>query len=253
MTTVRLLMDDCVERLSRMGEGFVGGIVCDPPYGLEFMGKDWDAPWKYTLLGETGFKGKAYPPTPSFQSTRNPVCRKCHRMKRGSVRHEPCDCAEPDFDDLDQRLRDRLLYQTWCETWLRECHRVLVPGGVIKVFGGTRMHHRIGAAMEAVGFLDVGLEAWNYASGFPKSLDVGKAIDKLKGVERKVVGTKRGVRGADGTGHESAMPGKAVGVKQVAVDVPVTAPATPEAEAWDGWGTALKPAWEPVLVGRKPA
>jgi len=106
--------------------------------------------------------------------------------------------------------------------------------------------------MEEVGFVDITLEAWGYGSGFPKSHNVSVAIDKMKGLERKVVGSKRGVRGADGTGHENAMPGKAVGVKQVAVDVPVTAPASPEAEAWEGWGTALKPAWEPVVVGRKP-
>ena len=89
-------------------------------------------------------------------------------------------------------------------------------------------------------------------SGFPKSHHVGKGVDRSLGLERKIVGYKRGVRGADGTGHEKAMPGKATGVKQVACDVPVTAPASPQAALWEEWGTALKPAWEPVLVGRKP-
>jgi site-specific DNA-methyltransferase (adenine-specific) len=93
---------------------------------------------------------------------------------------------------------------------------------------------------------------WLYGSGFPKSHDISKAIDKEAGAEREVVGVKRGVRGADGTGHESAMPGKATGVRQVGIDVPVTAPATDAARQWNGWGTALKPAYEPITLAMKP-
>lgn len=131
-------------------------------------------------------------------------------------------------------------------------HTVLQPGGVVRVFGATRTVHRLGAAMEAAGFVDIGIQAWAYSSGFPKSHDASKAIDALKGAKREIVGWKRGVRGADGTGHEKAMPGKAVGVKQTAIDIPITAPATPEAALFHEWGTALKPAWEPVVVARKP-
>jgi site-specific DNA-methyltransferase (adenine-specific) len=264
MAHLRLLLGDCVERMALMPEGSVAAVVCDPPYGLEFMGKEWD---KIDWQAGGGFSkpGLGDRPTawPSFSSgTPNPTCSVCGGRLRGASK---CACPSPEWkvkgDAVGSSARDHgasvvarqmRAQQEWHLRWLAEAYRVLEAGGAVKAFGGTRTFHRLGAAMEEAGFVDVGVEAWGYSSGFPKSLDVSKAIDKSKGLERRVVGTKRGVRGADGTGHEKAMPGKAVGVKQVSCDVPVTAPASPEAELWDGWGTALKPAWEPVLVGRKP-
>ena len=137
------------------------------------------------------------------------------------------------------------------EIWA-ECLRVLKPGGHLLAFAGTRTQHRMAVRIEDAGFEIRDMIAWVYGSGFPKSLDVSKAIDNAAGAEREVVGFKDGVRGADGTGHESAMPGKATGVKQVRCDVPITAPATDAARQWAGWGTALKPALEPVTMARKP-
>ena len=146
-----------------------------------------------------------------------------------------------------------------------EIYRVLRPGGVVKAFSGTRTFHRMTAAMAEVGFVDLRLEAWTYGSGFPKSLNISKALDRGAGAEREVIGTKRGVggenmndivHGREVRTHEDEG-GKGVGAygtgaKQVAIDVPITAPATKEASQWASWGTALKPAWEPVCVGRKP-
>jgi len=78
----------------------------------------------------------------------------------------------------------------WYVTWLKECHRVLVPGGRIKVFGGTRMKHRMEAAVEQAGFILLDEIGWAYGSGFPKSLSVSKALDKALGrsEDREVVG-----------------------------------------------------------------
>ena len=100
-------------------------------------------------------------------------------------------------------------------------------------------------------------------SGFPKSLNISKAIDKMHGVEREIVGTKLGKGGENlnqlvrpGGGDASEAKGcgaYGVGARQVDLEVPVTVPATKEAELFEGFGTALKPAWEPVLVGRKEA
>jgi DNA modification methylase len=132
-----------------------------------------------------------------------------------------------------------------------EALRVLKPGGHLLAFGGTRTYHRMACAIEDAGFEIRDSIHWVYGSGFPKSLDVSKAIDKAAGAEREVIGTKRGT-GADPSTGRKDMPGKAVGVKQVAVDVEVTAPATTEARRWSGWGTALKPAHEPIVVARKP-
>ena len=128
----------------------------------------------------------------------------------------------------------------------------LKPGGHLLAFGGTRTHHRLMVGIEDAGFEIRDVIMWVYGSGFPKSHDIGKGIDKAAGAEREVVGYKRGTRGADGTGHESRMPGKATGIRQVGCDVDITTPSTDAAKQWDGWGTALKPAWEPIIIARKP-
>ncbi len=137
------------------------------------------------------------------------------------------------------------------EPW-EAAFRIAKPGAYLLAFGGTRTVHRMTCAIEDAGWEIRDMLVWAYSSGFPKSHDVSKALDRVAGAEREVIGTKRGVRGADGTGHETAMPGKATGVRQVAIDLPVTAPSTDEAQVWDGWGTALKPAWEPIVMARKP-
>ncbi|MFZ9334392.1 MAG: DNA-methyltransferase [Burkholderiaceae bacterium] len=137
------------------------------------------------------------------------------------------------------------------EVW-REALRVLKPGGHLLAFSGSRTYHRMVVAIEDAGFEIRDQIMWLYGSGFPKSHDVSKAIDREAGAVREVVGTKPGVRGADGTGMERQMPGKATGIKQERCEVDITAPATPEAARWQGWGTALKPAHEPICVARKP-
>jgi site-specific DNA-methyltransferase (adenine-specific) len=123
--------------------------------------------------------------------------------------------------------------------------RLLRPGGHLLSFGGARTYHRMVVNMEDAGFEVRDQVMWLYGSGFPKSLDVGKAIDKKAGVEREVVATvlrsdKRG--GNYHGGSESRPP----------LEWRVTIPATAEARRWDGWGTALKPAHEPICLARKP-
>jgi site-specific DNA-methyltransferase (adenine-specific) len=103
--------------------------------------------------------------------------------------------------------------------------------------------------IEDAGFEIRDMIAWVYGSGFPKSLDVSKAIDKAAGAEREVVGQKKvpDIKGdAYGTMNE-----KQAGSYDT-ISIPITAPATPEAKQWEGWGTALKPALEPITVARKP-
>lgn len=98
-----------------------------------------------------------------------------------------------------------------------ECLRVLKPGGYLLAFSGARTQHRMAVRIEDAGFEIRDMIAWVYGSGFPKSMDVSKAIDKAAGAERKI-----------------------------------TSPATDAARQWQGWGTALKPALEPITVARKP-
>ena len=141
--------------------------------------------------------------------------------------------------------------------WAEACYRVLKPGGHIAAFGGTRTWHRLAVAIEDAGFEMRDSLAWLYGSGFPKSHDVGKAIDKAAGAEREVIGTRikhggatptPGHHGNDGPTKDEWRDSRPT----EAYEIPVTAPATPEAAQWDGWGTALKPGHEPVVLARKP-
>jgi site-specific DNA-methyltransferase (adenine-specific) len=138
------------------------------------------------------------------------------------------------------------------ELW-QQCLRVLKPGGHLLSFGGTRTYHRVAVAIEDAGFELRDSIAWLYGSGFPKSLDVSKAIDKAAGAERKVIGTRPQApkfnlsdKGGTNTGYNKRLEEGAL------AEFDITAPATLEAQQWRGWGTALKPAFEPVIVARKP-
>lgn len=131
----------------------------------------------------------------------------------------------------------------------REALRVLKPGGHLLAFSGSRTYHRMTCAIEDAGFEIRDQIMWVYGSGFPKSLDVSKAIDKAAGAERAGTGTmvRAGCRAARG-GDEL------VGSQSVeeAKWKEVTLPTTDDARQWEGWGTALKPAHEPICVARKP-
>lgn len=133
------------------------------------------------------------------------------------------------------------------ETWA-EVLRVLKPGGHLLSFCGTRTYHRMTVNIEDAGFEVRDCLCWLYGSGFPKSLNVSKAIDKAAGKERLIIGIRRGTHAV----NKSGLGGAAVGIPQMAVDVPMSVPATPEAAQWEGWGTALKPSCELICMARKP-
>ncbi len=131
--------------------------------------------------------------------------------------------------------------------------RVLKPGGHLVAFSGTRTYHRMVVAIEDAGFEIRDQLAWVYGSGFPKSLDVSKAIDKAAGAEREVVGSYAGATNVSNAG--SGLRHDCYGVdgdKKSDTTVYITAPATDAARQWQGWGTALKPSWESICLARKP-
>jgi len=133
-----------------------------------------------------------------------------------------------------------------------EVLRVLKPGAVLLAFGGTRTWHRLACAIEDAGFEIYDTLMWLYGSGFPKSHDISKAIDKVAGAKRDIIGAYRvsgnaltptkAKGGTYGVGAPNSPPG----------NINITAPATPDALTWHGYGTALKPAVENVIVARKP-
>jgi DNA modification methylase len=154
--TAEILHGDCLDVLPTFDDATFTACVTDPPYGLKFMGKDWDH----------GVPGESF--------------------------------------------------------W-REVLRVLKPGAHLLAFGGTRTFHRLTCAIEDAGFEIRDCLMWVYGSGFPKSHDVSKAIDKAAGAPANEQNTAW-----------------------------VTAPATTAAAAFSGYGTALKPAWEPIILAMKP-
>jgi DNA modification methylase len=138
------------------------------------------------------------------------------------------------------------------DTW-RAVYRVLKPGAHLVAFGGTRTYHRMACAIEDAGFEIRDTILYLYGSGFPKSHDVSKGIDRAAGAEREVVGqyiapdgNPRGIdRGIQGGRY-------AAGQSDYTPEKFVTAPASPAARQWEGWGTALKPAVELCVLARKP-
>lgn len=137
---------------------------------------------------------------------------------------------------------------------------ILKPGGHLLAFGGTRTYHRLACAIEDAGFEIRDQIGWVYGSGFPKSLDVSKAIDKAAGVAGTFGAPKsaahaawidRGrMRGDDG--HEGYQRPWMADEEAVERNARQYMPGSDAARQWAGWGTALKPAWEPIVVARKP-
>jgi len=182
----RVTCGDCLEVMATMPESSVDTIITDPPYGLSFMGKEWDH----------GVPG--------------------------------------------------------AEFW-QAALRVAKPGTILMAFGGTRTYHRLTCAIEDAGWEIRDCMLWLYGSGFPKSLDISKAIDKVAGAEREVVGCRSysssDIRGNSSNGRGISGPENK---DKDRLNIPITAPSTPEAQLWHGWGTALKPAWEPIVIAMKP-
>lgn len=147
------------------------------------------------------------------------------------------------------------------ETW-NKCLQVLKPGGYLLAFGGSRTYHRIACAIEDAGFEIRDTIMWLYGSGFPKSMDIGLAIDKKNGVESELCGIKPGHEEFVGrpTNGDTNFADGMIGFdrpwmhdeeKREAYHYKKT-PTSQSGKKWSGWGTALKPSFEPIIVARKP-
>lgn len=136
------------------------------------------------------------------------------------------------------------------DVW-KECLRVVKPGGHLLSFGASRTYHRMAVAIEDAGFEPRDTLKWIYAQGMPKGFNISKGIDKFLGVERPVVG--KGINYEAKQKHGGTWTGKVLGKEpKHGIGPLITAPGSPEAAAWEGWNTALKPAYEPIVMMRKP-
>ena len=297
---VTLYHGDALDVLRSLPDALVDAVVTDPPYALGFMGREWDTFGMDVGRGAQARRQRSAEVTPEGRG---------HSTSAGPYL----------ASGVDSLRAAGLPFQRWCEAWSRECLRVLKPGGHMLAFGGTRTWHRLACAVEDAGFEVRDSIAWLYGSGFPKSLDVSKAIDKGNGENRarqleftawmrstgitakqindatgsfmgshyltdkaqaaiataemfelirpclpevperieRLVAERTGIEWTDyikrpmlrqvrRTGKESGTYGAFAG------DNIETAPATDVSSQWQGWGTALKPAFEPIVVARKP-
>lgn len=221
-----LILGDCLKALQQMPENSIDSLVTDPPYGWRFMGKAWD--------GEDIIKRS------------NSAARKDKSRHDGKFNNEDSYKAQA-AGTYDISLTGNLAFQSWTTEWARECYRVLKPGAHMLVFCGPRTYHRMASGVEDAGFEVRDQLQWLFGSGFPKSLDISKAIDKAAGAEREVTNTRN--YSGPITKHDGFVSGEKVVGRRTIVD---TAPSTDAAKKWQGYGTALKPANEPILLARKP-
>jgi DNA modification methylase len=128
------------------------------------------------------------------------------------------------------------------ETW-ETAAQLLKPGGYLLAFGAPRTFHRMTVAIEDAGFIIRDTLSWLYGQGFPKSLNMAKEFDRRAGVEGEVIGTRDVGPDMRGDAYRQAE-GRMIATERV--------PASDLARRWDGWGTALKPAWEPIVLAQKP-
>lgn len=194
VTTLRIMKGDCIERMKDIASESIDSVLCDPPYGIKFL----------------------------------------HR----------------DFDSLGKGNHQTL----WHIKWLSECYRVLKPDGIIRAFSSNRTLHRLADAMVIVGF-DISVDQWMYVSGRPKATDVAKMITayELTGSSSQHAfyelahGKKR--EKVEGV-HEYIERGKFFSVGDIAQER-LDFELSEGGKKWNGWQYALKPSFEPVLIGKK--
>ncbi len=201
---------DAFDVLADLRPASIEAVVTDPPYHL-------------TTAGRFGRPGAAPP-----------------KDRDGAFARQAAGFMGQQWDGGDVAFR--------ADTW-RAVLRVLKPGGHVAVFGHPRTHHRVMTALEDAGFEIRDCLMWLFGTGFPKSVNVSKAMDKANGANRPVTGTPDGARRQGAPRYrplyKGGMPWSGHGLTE-------TAAATDEAAAWEGWGTALKPGYEPIILARRP-
>jgi site-specific DNA-methyltransferase (adenine-specific) len=246
----RIILGDCIEEMKKLSENSVDAIITDPPYGLEFMGKDWD---KFKNAENIGGGTMENRNTPYQRGDKTPPSFYQMSKKRFGIKGEEGENdlkVKKNFEILPRFFNsDMVSFQEFTTNWAREALRVLKPGGYLLSFGGTRTYHRMACGIEDAGFEIRDCILWLYGSGFPKSLNIGKQIDKIQGNEREVIGTKQHANKDFKDNLYAQDPANSNNEKLFGYGEEEITKGNSE---WEGWGTALKPAVEPIVVARKP-
>jgi site-specific DNA-methyltransferase (adenine-specific) len=219
---------DLFDVLPTLDAASISACVTDPPYGIGFMGKKWD-----TFSPDKARASKLFAIGHGDKGRKDAI----NSNLRGR-RQSPA--MSPSQIEYDRSLAGQREFQDWTERWAREVFRVLKPGGHILVCGAPRSYHRMACGIEDAGFEIRDCLAWIFGQGFPKSLNVGIAIDKAAGA---MTARGRAITVAGRGDHNEFENGKAM---------PRHDGITDAAKQWAGWGTALKPAYEPIVLARKP-
>jgi DNA modification methylase len=185
-----------------------------------------------------------------------------HTLHLGDCRHVMATLDDNSIDSIvcDPPYELGFMGKAWDNTGIaydvtvwQQCLRVLKPGGHLIAFGGSRTYHRLAVAIEDAGFEIRDQIQWIYGSGFPKSLDVSKAMDKQAGATREVVGVIKKTHISTSLSNEGwVWPSHYDADGNTKTTMQITAPSTDLAKQWQGWGTALKPSHEPAVLARKP-
>jgi len=215
--TFKILQGDNRDTLKTLADNSIDAIVTDPPYGISFLGKDWDS-----------FRNS--------KVTKNSTVKNLGSGMRMTTAEE------------------NLNFQLWCEEWAKECFRVLKPGGYILSFCAARMYHRMTVGLEDAGFEIRDQIMWIYSSGFPKSQDIGRSIQRKLGVKetKSSKGMNAYAEVKDKKGKEKWMNPGNVTSEDYPEKKDTVVCTDPEAQQWQGWGTCLKPGHEPIALARKP-
>lgn len=226
-----LFLGDC--RVVCSGLQGITALVTDPPYGIRFMGKAWDDP---DILEKTNKRREG-----TFTE---------HEGQTGKNGGFASIAAEAGAYDLSPSAM--LQFQEWAQDIFSCLKPSLLPGAPVMVFGSPRAHHRVMSGIEDAGFIIRDCLTWLYGSGFPKSLNIGKAVkaqkttgkSNPKSVRKTAMGDDYQPNPMSGTEDYGHKGNRYTGEKG--------APITPD-ETWAGYGTALKPAVEKILAAVKPA
>ncbi len=183
MNDVRLIRGDCLKVLPTLEPGSVDAVVTDPPYGLEFMGKEWDRlddglPQEKVWKGRRGNGGSKIGSDDSKPASRHHVAygvkrggfNRCATCGKRQFSGSPCQCDDPKWvtEYAQAAPSAAIRMQRWHERWARAVYPVLRPGGYLLAFGGTRTFHRLACAIEDAGFELRDTLCWLYGQGFPK-------------------------------------------------------------------------------------